>query len=109
MGLQTAEGQIGLTQGFDYAGISYASDNEGRVQILSLNFDGKKYIIVNIYNENTEQKQVILLKRCISMLETIQNIVDYERLNSPAMSLHVQANRVRGKSRDVRTRPVKST
>ena len=69
---------IALTKGFNYDKISYTSDNEGRIQILALIFDEKRYLIVNIYNENTEQKQVILLKKCISMLETIQNIIDYE-------------------------------
>ena len=67
---------IALTKGFDYDKISYTSDNDGRIQILALIFDEKRYLIVNIYNENTEQKQVILLKKCISMLETMQNIID---------------------------------
>ena len=68
---------IALTKGFNHDKISY-TDNEGRVQILALIFDEKRYLIVNVYNENTEQKQVILLKKCISMLETFQNIIDYE-------------------------------
>ena len=36
-------------------------------------------------------------------------MIDYERLSSPAVSYQVQENRLRGKNKDVRTRPVKSS
>ena len=37
-----------------------------------------------------------------------ENKIDYSMLQSPAISSGVAANRVRGKSRDVRSRPIKS-
>ena len=41
--------------------------------------------------------------------EPAEPLIDYERLNSPAVSYQVQENRLRGKNKDVRTRPVKSS
>ena len=49
---------IALTKGFNYDKISYSSDNEGRIQILALIFDEKRYLIVNIYNAYLCWKQL---------------------------------------------------
>ena len=38
----------------------YDDDKDGRIQICSILIDGeKKYLIVNIHNENIESKQII--------------------------------------------------
>ena len=37
-----------------------------------------KYIVVNIYNKNTEQNKLFCFLKCISLLETIQDILHYE-------------------------------
>ena len=54
---------IALTKDFNYEKIGYVSDDEGRIQILSIKSDDKKYLLVNVYNENIEAKQVTLLKK----------------------------------------------
>jgi len=69
---------IALTKNFNYKKISYNSDNDGRIQILTLIYEEKKYLIVNIYNENIESKQVILLKKLYEMLNEIHDILDFE-------------------------------
>ena len=63
-----------------YDKLFYFSDNNGRLQILSLKLkeNGKKLLIVNIYNPNTKNLQVSLLKLLIEKLDTVSNIEDHE-------------------------------
>jgi hypothetical protein len=63
-----------------YEKLFYFSDNNGRLQILSLKLteNGKKLLIVNIYNPNTENPQVTLLKMLAEKLDTVPNIEDHE-------------------------------
>ena len=38
-------------------------DEDGRLQVITLKMNDKHFLIANIYNENTETKQIIILKR----------------------------------------------
>ena len=48
---------IALSSELECEIVKYDCDDEGRMQILSLNYENEKFLLVNIYNENTEQKQ----------------------------------------------------
>ena len=58
--------------------MKYVSDGDGRIQICSILYEEKKLLLVNIYNENSEQKQVTLLKKLESMLECFLDVPDHE-------------------------------
>ena len=63
-----------------YNQLFYFSDNNGRLRILSLKLkeNGKKLLIVNIYNPNTGNLQVSLLKLLIEKLDIVPNFEDHE-------------------------------
>ena len=69
---------IAFTKNFDYKLLKYVSDGDGRIQICSILYEEKKLLLVNIYNENSEQKQVTLLKKLESMLVCFLDVPDHE-------------------------------
>ena len=58
----------------------YFSDNIGRLQILSLELldDCKKILVVNIYNENDENSQVLFLEKLYKKLHEIPDLQEHE-------------------------------
>ena len=69
---------IAFTPDFDYKILKHITDDDGRIQICSIMFDERKLLLVNIYNENIEQKQVILLKKLDVLLESFSDVQDHE-------------------------------
>ena len=69
---------IAFTKDFNYKLLKYVSDEDGRIQICSIEYNDKKLLLINIYNENTEQKQVALLKKLGRLLENFENVPDHE-------------------------------
>ena len=65
---------IAFSENFEYKLIDHYADNEGRLQICSIVHDNRKLLLVNLYNENVEHKQVALLKKLHDQLETYNNI-----------------------------------
>ena len=64
---------IGISKNFEYKILHYYDDKQGRLQLLALEHNDQKFLIVNIYNENIEKDQVLLLKNlntkfCIIMM-----------------------------------------
>ena len=55
-------------------------DSEGRFQLVTIEYENQKILLVSIYNENVESKQVILLKNLNEKLSNILDIWDYEIL-----------------------------
>ena len=51
---------IGISRDLEYNVLKYDCDEEGRIQILSIIYKDTKFLLINIYNENTEPKQVSL-------------------------------------------------
>ena len=45
---------------------------------MSIKCNDKKYLLVNIYNENVEQNQVILIKKLDDKLTNFDNLLDHE-------------------------------
>ena len=68
---------IAFSKNLDYKIIKYDDDKDGRIQICSILIDGKKKLIVNIYNENIESKQIILLKKLNCLLENFNSLLDH--------------------------------
>ena len=53
---------IGISIFFGYKTLHYYDDKQGRLQVLALEHHDQRFLIVNIYNENIEKDQVLLLK-----------------------------------------------
>ena len=47
-------------------------DKNGRILILQVNVQGSNYILINIYNANTEQQQLTVLNQLDEFLDTIE-------------------------------------
>ena len=60
---------IAFTKDFQFNLLKYISDDDGRLQLCSIEHCGKKFLLVNIYNENIESKQILLLKKLSDILE----------------------------------------
>ena len=69
---------IAFTKTFEYQQLKYASDSEGRIQLCSILHNDEKLLLINVYNENTEQNQITLLKKLYTLLENFNNILDHE-------------------------------
>ena len=69
---------IAFSKNLDYKLEKYETDNEGRIQICSIILKERKFLIINVYNENTEKEQVILLKKLDSLLEKFNENLDHE-------------------------------
>ena len=52
---------------------SKKTDNGGRILVLEASLEDKKYILINIYNSNTESEQMETLEH----LNRILNTIDY--------------------------------
>ena len=54
---------IGISKKFENKILHYYDNKQVRLQLLALEHNGQKFLIVNIYNENIEKDQVLLLKK----------------------------------------------
>ena len=45
-------------------------DNKGRILILNVTIDVKNFVLINLYNPNTENEQVEVLNTLVTMMET---------------------------------------
>ena len=66
-----ARGTAILSKNVNFSVNSYQTDDDGRLQMLSVNLEGfsKKKVLINIYAPNVESTQVILLKNLNTLLE----------------------------------------
>ena len=46
-------------------------DNKGRILILNVTIDVKNFVLINLYNPNTENEQVEVLNTLLTMMKTI--------------------------------------
>ena len=51
---------IAFSSDFNFKLLKNISDDDGRLQLCSIEHNGNKLLLVNIYNENIENKQVLL-------------------------------------------------
>ena len=69
---------IGISKKIEYKILHYYDDKQGRLQLLASEHNGQKFLIVNIYNENIEKYQVLLLKKLNEQLEKIDDIINFQ-------------------------------
>ena len=68
---------IGFSEGFEKKLLKYIDDKNGRIQLLAFEHKCKKYLIVNLYNNNIEKDQVQTLKKIDTFLQNFQNLEEY--------------------------------
>ena len=49
-------------------------DNLGRILVIEVKFDDSVFVLINIYNANTESEQLHTLNDLVNILETIEDI-----------------------------------
>ena len=52
------------------------NDNDGRVLILEATSDGSDYLLINLYNANTEKEQLTTIKNLNNLLKDFQDFHD---------------------------------
>ena len=53
------------------------SDKKGRVLILDTRIDGSDFLLINIYNTNTEKEQVSVLNELTTILSNFANTLNH--------------------------------
>ena len=48
-------------------------DNDGRILILDITIDSIDYILINIYNANTEKEQIKVIKSLCDLLNSLES------------------------------------
>ena len=69
---------IAFGKDMDYKLKEHKNDGNGRLQICSILIEGKKFLLVNVYNNNTENKQIETIKKLDEMMHSIEEILDHE-------------------------------
>ena len=68
---------IAFPKGFEKKVLRYIDDKNGRIQILTFEHAKKKFLVVNVYNNNIEKDQIETLKKIDSLLQTFDDINEY--------------------------------
>ena len=68
---------IAFMNNFEKQILKYEQDEEGRIQALSFEHNTNLYLLVNLYNPNTEKDQVKTLKKVDDLLQKFENLQDY--------------------------------
>ena len=63
---------IAFREGLSFQIENEIKDKNGHILILQVNIQGSKYILINIYNANTEQQQLTVLNQLDEFLDTIE-------------------------------------
>lgn len=71
---------IGISKKFEFKTLHYYDDKKGSLQLLALEHINQKFLFVNIYNENIEKDQVLLLKNLTKQLERIEDILNFHMI-----------------------------
>ena len=62
---------IAFKEGLNFQIENEIKDKNGRILILKVIIQGSNYILINIYNASTEQKQLTVLNQLDEFLDTI--------------------------------------
>ena len=68
---------IVFSESFDKKILKYVDDKNGRIQLLAFEHKNRKYLVVNIYNNNIEKDQVETLKKIDNLMGNFQNLEEY--------------------------------
>ena len=77
---------IGFYGNINYSVKKKLSDDSGRILLLDVTINGTEYLLINLYNENTEPEQLNILEGVLKMLKDFQvlsekNIIFAEDFN----------------------------
>ena len=50
------------------------SDNSGKILVLNVTIDGTEYLLINLYDGNTEPEQLKVLESLLKVLKDFQDI-----------------------------------
>jgi len=67
---------IAFTKNLNARIIHKYKDENGRLQLISFDINNKKFLVINIYNENIEKDQIVLLDKLIDVLENLPDLAD---------------------------------
>ena len=70
---------IGFTKNFDCKIESISTDNDGRVLLVEMSKDNELFLLVNFYNANNENDQLLALKS----LDNLLSKVDFDKNFKP--------------------------
>ena len=62
---------IGFLGQFNVNILNQICDNKGHILILNATIDAKNFVLINLYNPNTENEQVEVLNTLLAMIKTI--------------------------------------
>ena len=68
--------------------LKYIDDKNGRIQILTFEHNKKKFMIINIYNNNIEREQVTTLKKIDELMSSFDDINDYSIVMGGGLELY---------------------
>ena len=68
---------IGFTKNINCKVLKYEKDEKGRAQLLSFNHNEKLFLLINIYNHNTETEQVCMIRTVDNLLKKFSNLNDH--------------------------------
>ena len=66
-----------ITKDLEHKLGQYEHDTDGRLQLVSIEMDKQLFLIVNIYNNNTETEQIATLEKLETLMERFLNIRDH--------------------------------
>ena len=62
---------IGFLGQFDVNVLNQMCDSKGRILVLNVTIDVKNFVLINLYDPNTENEQVEVLNTLLTMMKTI--------------------------------------
>ena len=79
---------IAFSNEFDKKVLKYIDDKNGRIQILTFEHKKRKFMIINIYNNNIEREQVTTLKKIDELMSSFDDINDYSIVMGGGLELY---------------------
>ena len=65
---------VGFYGNINYFDKKKLSDNSGRILALDVTINGTEYLLINLYNENTESEQLNILENLSNILKVFQDL-----------------------------------
>ena len=80
---------IAFSKNFEKKNLQYIDDGSGRVQIVTFEHKNKKYMIVNVYNNNKENDQIETLKKIDILMATFNDINEYSIILGGGLEFYI--------------------
>ena len=66
---------VGFSEGVDYSVNKEVKDNNGRILILDVEIQGKPYLIINLYADNDQARQLVTSAKLKTIKSRIQDVI----------------------------------